>query len=62
VPHDRGRRVGLHRICRGPHRFLGSLVDWPAEKATRELAVGEIARRYREFVDVFATAARRRKV
>jgi hypothetical protein len=33
-----------------------------AEKATRELAVGEIARRYREFVDIFATGTRRMKV
>ncbi|HZT18219.1 MAG TPA: DUF2090 domain-containing protein [Dongiaceae bacterium] len=33
--------------------FWDPLVDWRAGKASREQAVAEVARRYREFVDVF---------
>ena len=33
--------------------FWDPLVDFRAEKITREAAVTEIARRYREFVDIF---------
>jgi myo-inositol catabolism protein IolC len=32
------------------------LVGWRARKITREAAVAEVARRYREFVDIFAQA------
>jgi myo-inositol catabolism protein IolC len=38
--------------------FWDPVAEWRAGKATREAAVGEIARRYREFVGVFETAAR----
>jgi len=33
--------------------FWDPLVAWQSKKATREQAVAEIARRYREFVDLF---------
>jgi myo-inositol catabolism protein IolC len=36
--------------------FWDPLVAWRAKKATREQAVAEIARRYREFVDIFEKA------
>ena len=36
--------------------FWDPLVAWRAKKATREQAVAEIARRYREFVDLFEEA------
>jgi 5-dehydro-2-deoxygluconokinase len=36
--------------------FWEPLVSWRAKRATREHAVAEIARRYREFVDVFEEA------
>jgi myo-inositol catabolism protein IolC len=36
--------------------FWDPLVAWRTEKATREQAVAEIARRYREFVDLFEEA------
>ena len=39
--------------------FWDPLADWRAGKTTREAAVGEIARRYREFVGVFETAGHR---
>jgi myo-inositol catabolism protein IolC len=38
--------------------FWEPLVGWRAKKATREAAVAEIARRYREFVNIFEQAAR----
>jgi len=38
--------------------FWDPLVDWRAKKATREATVDEISGRYREFVDIFETAAR----
>jgi 5-dehydro-2-deoxygluconokinase len=36
--------------------FWEPLVAWRAQKITREAAVGEIARRYQEFVDIFEKA------
>lgn len=36
--------------------FWQPLVDWRAKKITREAAVAEIARRYREFADIFERA------
>src|SRR5439155_14340845 len=47
------------RVSRGSSASLGRtdfwepLVNWRAKKITREDAVAEIARRYREFVDIF---------
>ena len=35
--------------------FWDPLVDWRGKKITRDAAVAEIARRYREFVDIFET-------
>jgi 5-dehydro-2-deoxygluconokinase len=40
----------------GRTTFWDPLVDWRAEKTTREAAVAEIARRYREWVDIFDAA------
>jgi len=40
----------------GRTTFWDPLVDWRANRITREAAVAEIARRYRQWVDVFATA------
>ena len=37
--------------------FWDPVADWRAKKVTREAAVGEIARRYHEFVGVFEAAA-----
>ena len=36
--------------------FWEPLVGWRAKKTTREAAVSDIARRYREFVDIFEKA------
>jgi 5-dehydro-2-deoxygluconokinase len=36
--------------------FWDALVAWRARKTTREEAVAEVARRYKEFVDTFETA------
>jgi myo-inositol catabolism protein IolC len=36
--------------------FWEPLVGWLAKKITREDAVAEVARRYREFVDIFEKA------
>ena len=36
--------------------FWEPLIDWRAKKTTREAAVAEIARRYRDFVDIFESA------
>jgi 5-dehydro-2-deoxygluconokinase len=36
--------------------FWELLVGWRAKKSTREAAVNEIARRYRQFVDIFEKA------
>jgi 5-dehydro-2-deoxygluconokinase len=40
----------------GRTTFWDPLVDWRAKKTTREAAVKEIARRYREWVDIFDQA------
>jgi myo-inositol catabolism protein IolC len=40
----------------GRTTFWDPLTDWRAEKATREASVAEIARRYREWVDIFEHA------
>jgi 5-dehydro-2-deoxygluconokinase len=40
----------------GRTTFWDPLVDWRAKKVTREAAVKEIARRYREWVDIFERA------
>jgi myo-inositol catabolism protein IolC len=42
----------------GRTNFWGPLVAWRSKKATREQAVAEIARHYREFVDIFEAAGR----
>ena len=41
--------------------FWDPLIGWRAKKSTREEAVNEIARRYREFVDIFERARARPK-
>ena len=40
----------------GRTTFWDPLIDWRAGKTTREAAVTEIARRYREWVDIFEKA------
>jgi 5-dehydro-2-deoxygluconokinase len=40
----------------GRTTFWDPLIDWRAQKTTREAAVAEIARRYREWVDIFEAA------
>jgi 5-dehydro-2-deoxygluconokinase len=42
----------------GRTSFWAALVNWQAKKITREDAVRNIARRYREFVDTFEDRAR----
>ncbi|HEX4169938.1 MAG TPA: DUF2090 domain-containing protein [Bryobacteraceae bacterium] len=42
----------------GRTSFWDSLVNWRANKITREDAVSDIVRRYREFVDIFEEKAR----
>jgi myo-inositol catabolism protein IolC len=42
----------------GRTSFWNALVNWEAKKSTREQAAGEIAGRYREFVDTFEEKAR----
>src|SRR5271168_2047002 len=39
----------------GRTSFWDPLVDWRANRITRDAAVTEIARRYREFVEIFET-------
>jgi myo-inositol catabolism protein IolC len=39
----------------GRTSFWDPLVDWRAQKITRNAAVAEIARRYRQFVEIFET-------
>jgi 5-dehydro-2-deoxygluconokinase len=41
----------------GRTTFWDPLIDWRAKKTTREAAVAEIARRYREWVGIFEKAA-----
>jgi myo-inositol catabolism protein IolC len=40
----------------GRTTFWDPLIDWRAKKTTREAAVAEVARRYREWVDIFEKA------
>jgi 5-dehydro-2-deoxygluconokinase len=40
----------------GRTTFWGPLVEWRANQSTRAAAVAEIARRYREWVDIFENA------
>jgi myo-inositol catabolism protein IolC len=40
----------------GRTSFWDPLMQWRANQITREAAIAEIARRYREFVDVFENA------
>ena len=42
----------------GRTSFWNALVDWRANKITRDEAVNDIARRYREFVDIFEVQVR----
>ena len=56
VADDGGPRAGLHRLRRRPDDLLGSAGRMRAKKMTREAAVTEIARRYREWVDMFEKA------
>jgi 5-dehydro-2-deoxygluconokinase len=42
----------------GRTTFWDPLVDWRAQKVTRQAAVAEIARRYREWVNIFEEATR----
>jgi myo-inositol catabolism protein IolC len=50
------RVPGFIGFAVGRTTFWDPLVDWRAQKMTREQAVKEIARRYREWVDVFEKA------
>ena len=40
----------------GRTSFWGPLTDWKDGRIAREAAVSEIARRYREWVDIFESA------
>ena len=51
-----GAVPGFIGFAVGRTDFWEPLVGWRAEKTTREAAVNEIARRYREFVDIFEKA------
>ena len=53
---DGGVSSGICGLCRGRTDFWEPLVGWLAKKITREDAVAEVARRYREFVDIFEKA------
>jgi 5-dehydro-2-deoxygluconokinase len=50
------RVPGFIGFAVGRTDFWEPLIGWRAKKTTREAAVAEIARRYREFVDVFESA------
>jgi 5-dehydro-2-deoxygluconokinase len=41
----------------GRTSFWGPLTDWKDGRVTREAAVGEIARRYRQWVNIFEAAS-----
>src|SRR5439155_8237842 len=47
---------GFMGFAVGRTSFWEPLTQWRAQKITREAAVAEISRRYREFVDIFHTA------
>ena len=57
LAHDRRGGPGLHRLRRRPHHVLGPLTEWKEGRKSREAAVSEIARHYREWVNIFETAA-----
>jgi len=48
--------TGFIGLAVGRTTFWEPLIDWRAGKITRDAAVAEIARRYREFVDIFEGA------
>jgi 5-dehydro-2-deoxygluconokinase len=50
------RVPGFIGFAVGRTTFWDPLVDWRAKKIPREAAAGEIARRYREWVDIFEKA------
>jgi 5-dehydro-2-deoxygluconokinase len=49
---------GFFGFAVGRTTFWDPLIDWRASKITREAAIKEIARRYREWVDIFEKAAK----
>jgi myo-inositol catabolism protein IolC len=49
--------AGFIGFAVGRTTFWDALVDWRANRTTREAAVAEIARRYREWVDIFETGS-----
>jgi 5-dehydro-2-deoxygluconokinase len=54
---DGGRRVpGFIGFAVGRTAFWEPLVGWRDRRISREAAVAEIARRYREFADIFEQA------
>jgi hypothetical protein len=59
VAHNCGHGRWPHRICCGTHQLLGPLVDLRAQKITREAAVTDVARRYREYVNIFGKRTHR---
>jgi myo-inositol catabolism protein IolC len=50
------RDPGFIGFAVGRTTFWDPLIDWRAKKTTREAAVAEIARRFREWVDIFEAA------
>jgi myo-inositol catabolism protein IolC len=50
------RVPGFIGFAVGRTTFWGPLVDWRGKKVSREAAAAEIARRYREWVDIFEKA------
>jgi myo-inositol catabolism protein IolC len=40
----------------GRTSFWNPLIDWRSKKITRDAAVAEISRRYRQFVEIFETS------
>jgi len=52
---------GFTGFAVGRTTFWDPLVDWRAKRMTRAAAVTEIARRYRQWVDIFETGAGNRK-
>ena len=49
--------AGFIGFAVGRTTFWNALVDWRANRVTRAAAVAEIARRYREWVDIFEESA-----
>ena len=56
VAGDGGRVPGFIGFAVGRTTFWDPLVDWRANRIAREAAVAEIARRYREWVNIFEMA------